>query len=298
MGRCKGLHGHRRYAQNDLPPPPSTHTCWVCHLDDEFVGDPSVALQLVQTVLSRPFVRTALTLGLAAAVLGCLSLPTVVTAAGTTDTLDVGGSQWGWVLAAGVSAVVVLLVVAMALQVALLPDNTIKTTSEMLECLTIRETPPVSARLAEILSRAIQLQTVSYDRHDPRESGYADLLRMHTLLEESFPAVHNSPSMTREIVGEYSLLYTWRGTDPTAQPIIFCAHLDVVPAEGNELKEWTHPPFAGTIDPNGVVWGRGAIDNKHNVREASVAATTIASRHICHHSWPPSPTATSIPSLL
>ncbi len=41
--------------------------------------------------------------------------------------------------------------------------------------------------------------------------------------------------------------------------IIFLNHIDVVPAE-NEA-DFTHPPFSGTI-ADGMVWGRGAIDNK------------------------------------
>ena len=37
------------------------------------------------------------------------------------------------------------------------------------------------------------------------------------------------------------------------------AHQDVVPAENEEL--WSHPPFAGAI-ADGIIWGRGAIDDK------------------------------------
>lgn len=41
--------------------------------------------------------------------------------------------------------------------------------------------------------------------------------------------------------------------------IILLNHIDVVPAENAEL--FTYPPFGGTI-ADGLVWGRGAIDNK------------------------------------
>jgi carboxypeptidase PM20D1 len=51
--------------------------------------------------------------------------------------------------------------------------------------------------------------------------------------------------------------------------VIFCAHLDVVAADPDA---WTHPPFAGDIDADGVVWGRGAVDNKHNVLAQLYAA--------------------------
>ncbi len=41
--------------------------------------------------------------------------------------------------------------------------------------------------------------------------------------------------------------------------IVFLTHIDVVPA-GDE-QGWTYPPFSGKI-ADGMVWGRGAIDNK------------------------------------
>ncbi len=41
--------------------------------------------------------------------------------------------------------------------------------------------------------------------------------------------------------------------------IVFMTHIDVVPA--GDPAGWTHPPFSGKIS-EGMVWGRGAIDNK------------------------------------
>ena len=40
--------------------------------------------------------------------------------------------------------------------------------------------------------------------------------------------------------------------------IVLMHHMDVVPAEA---KQWKEPPFSGAIK-DGVIWGRGAIDNK------------------------------------
>jgi carboxypeptidase PM20D1 len=61
------------------------------------------------------------------------------------------------------------------------------------------------------------------------------------------------------VIGGYSLLYTWPGSDPALPAIVLLAHLDVVPAEGT--ASWTHPPFGGAI-ADGFVWGRGALDDK------------------------------------
>ena len=48
-------------------------------------------------------------------------------------------------------------------------------------------------------------------------------------------------------------------------------HSDVVPADP---RDWTHPPFAGVIDDDGYLWGRGAVDMKN---EVAARAATLAS---------------------
>jgi succinyl-diaminopimelate desuccinylase len=59
--------------------------------------------------------------------------------------------------------------------------------------------------------------------------------------------------ITRNAGGHYNLL-----TRGTHNRILFCGHVDVVPARE---EGWTHPPFSGTIQ-DGFVWGRGATDMK------------------------------------
>lgn len=56
----------------------------------------------------------------------------------------------------------------------------------------------------------------------------------------------------------------------------FNGHTDVVPV-GNEV-DWTHPPLSGHIDPNGIMWGRGATDMKTGVA-AFVAAAIEATKN-------------------
>ena len=67
------------------------------------------------------------------------------------------------------------------------------------------------------LAEAIRFRTISsYEKPDQ----HAEALRgMHAHIAKCFPAFHAAAK--REIVGRYSLLYTWVGSDPRAQPIAF-----------------------------------------------------------------------------
>jgi carboxypeptidase PM20D1 len=85
---------------------------------------------------------------------------------------------------------------------------------------------------------------------------------MHAYLENAFPEVHSQ--LERETVRRHSLLYTWRGTDPSLKPILLMGHLDVVPIEPGTEHKWSEAPFSGRVS-GGSIWGRGAVDNKSAV---------------------------------
>jgi carboxypeptidase PM20D1 len=113
---------------------------------------------------------------------------------------------------------------------------------------------------AERLAGAIRIPTIS-----PEEPGDFDaqaFRNLHRYLANAFPRVHSE--LQREIVGEHSLLYTWRGANPVLKPILLMGHLDVVPVERGTEAEWQEDPFSGRIAA-GYIWGRGAIDNKSAV---------------------------------
>lgn len=121
-------------------------------------------------------------------------------------------------------------------------------------------TPPndvASDRAAEHLATAVRLKTVSHE--NPVEDDAKALDDLRAFFEQTYPKVH--ASLTREIVGEHSYLYTWKGSDPSLAPVLFAAHQDVVPVELGSESSWTHAPFGGEI-ADGFVWGRGAIDDK------------------------------------
>jgi carboxypeptidase PM20D1 len=110
---------------------------------------------------------------------------------------------------------------------------------------------------AENLSRALQFQTISFQDASAVDAG--TFLAFHAFLEKTFPLIHQR--LTREVVGDLGLVYTWKGADPAAKPIILLAHMDVVPIAPGTLPDWTYPPFEGRI-ADGFIWGRGSMDCK------------------------------------
>ena len=113
---------------------------------------------------------------------------------------------------------------------------------------------------AASLAQAVRARTVS-GLLDPRGTAEAfDTLHAH--LAQRYPLVHQK--LEREVIGNHSLLYTWRGSDPAARPIGLMAHQDVAPVAIGTDRLWAQPPFSGAIE-GGYVWGRGTWDDKGNL---------------------------------
>ena len=114
-------------------------------------------------------------------------------------------------------------------------------------------------RLPGALSRAIQLPTISHE--DETLTDWSQFEAYHDLMKETYPLTFSHMEVTD--ISKASLLLYWKGSDPTLDPIGFCAHQDVVPvAEGTE-QDWKYPPFSGTNDGE-FIYGRGAIDMKNH----------------------------------
>lgn len=123
------------------------------------------------------------------------------------------------------------------------------------------ELPAVDpAIVAERLAAAVRIESISPHPDHPERTEAMRALHRH--LRETYPRVHQT--LEREVVGELSLLYRWPGSDPEAEPILLIAHMDVVPVEPGTEADWTRPPFSGDI-VDGVIWGRGAMDDKTGV---------------------------------
>jgi carboxypeptidase PM20D1 len=122
---------------------------------------------------------------------------------------------------------------------------------------------------AQRLGEAIRFRTVSKPPGVPADP--QAFRGLHQFLIRSFPLVHKH--LTREIIGEYSLLYRWGGSDPSRKPILLSAHMDVVPEQG----QWTRPPFSGAVDGD-FIWGRGTLDDKVAVLAILEAAEHLLSK--------------------
>lgn len=121
---------------------------------------------------------------------------------------------------------------------------------------------------ASRLAGALRFQTIS--TQDATAQHAEEFIGLRKYLEAQYPAVHGR--LQRETVENYSLLYTWKGSDPGLDPVLVMAHLDVVPAESE--KSWQQPPFAGNI-AGGFVWGRGALDDKASAVEIFEAVESL-----------------------
>ncbi len=151
-------------------------------------------------------------------------------------------------------------------------------------------TPDADSDLvAAHLGRAIQIRTISNSVTEPADP--KTLRKLQRLLEELYPRAHSV--LKKELVNEYSLLYTWEGAHPDLPGLLLMAHQDVVPADeidwsktadqaqtggprevvdevmgaleasdtGEPGAPWKYPPFSGQI-AEGYVWGRGSLDMK------------------------------------
>ena len=138
--------------------------------------------------------------------------------------------------------------------------KTVRFTSRQLRVDPVSQVAMNEAQIAEHLAKAIQFRTIS--DQDPKQFDKKEFLGFRQYLEQVFPKVHST--LIKEVVGGYSLLYTWKGQKGGTKPILLMGHMDVVPVEAGTEDKWTHPPFAGRI-AGGYVWGRGTIDNKVSV---------------------------------
>lgn len=135
----------------------------------------------------------------------------------------------------------------------------------------------VSDSVAQHLSAAIQIRTVSFG--DTLAIDTAEFLKFRQFMETTYPTMH--ARLPRMSFNEFSYVFTWKGKDTVAKPIVLMAHLDVVPVEAIAEPKWTVPSFSGAIKGD-TVWGRGAVDDK-----ASAISIMEATEQLLKEGWVP-----------
>ena len=115
------------------------------------------------------------------------------------------------------------------------------------------------ANLAANLSAAIRFKTISYQASTGKQNTeFSDFIAW---VIATYPEVNQALEL--ELLNQ-SMLYKWQGLDTTLKPILLTGHYDVVPVIPGSEDKWQQPPFSGNI-VDGVIWGRGALDDKSGV---------------------------------
>ncbi|KAG1876513.1 hypothetical protein DFJ58DRAFT_649311 [Suillus subalutaceus] len=128
-------------------------------------------------------------------------------------------------------------------------------------------------RAIQALGDAVRVPTESYDDNGPvgEDSRWDTFAELHRVLEASFPRVYESLDVTK--VNTYGLVFHWQGST-SAKPYILAAHQDVVPVEGQTVKEWKHDPYSGYYDGTWI-WGRGTCDDKSDLIRQLLAIDSL-----------------------
>lgn len=99
-------------------------------------------------------------------------------------------------------------------------------------------------------------------------------VELHRLLRHHFPLTHEVGEVID--VPPHGLLIRVPAdpASPTADadPVVLMAHMDVVPI-GDE-ERWSHPPLGGDV-VDGVIWGRGTLDDKGQLVAAIAAVESL-----------------------
>ena len=120
------------------------------------------------------------------------------------------------------------------------------------------------------LSEAVRIPTISHG--DPDRTQPDAFEAFIAWVASTYPEVNASMTLTRH--GQFTMLYRWAGQNADLAPILLTAHYDVVPVIPGSEELWSYPPFAGRI-VDGVIWGRGALDDKSAVIAQLEAATLL-----------------------
>lgn len=166
-----------------------------------------------------------------------------------------------------------IMILATAALAGVLAVNTLRQGSRQVAATPVAPPPDLdAAAAAERLAGALRYRTISHGDGTLEGDQFEAL---HAYLQDRYPHAH--AALTRERINHYSLLYTWKGTEPAAKPVMLMAHQDVVPIAPGTEDDWTMPPFSGTVT-DGYIWGRGAWDDKGSLLAILEAVERLAAQ--------------------
>ena len=166
-----------------------------------------------------------------------------------------------------------VIVTASAAVAAVLLIRTFMSREKFTVGITLPPVPVDTFKAAQRLSGAVQIKTIACD--DISKTDMNAFSEFREYLERTYPGVHRV--MTRETVNGASLLFRWPGKSGGKKPVLFLAHIDVVPVEHGSEDDWEYPPFSGAVTGN-AVWGRGTRDIKNQLISILEAAETVIAR--------------------
>jgi carboxypeptidase PM20D1 len=134
-----------------------------------------------------------------------------------------------------------------------------------------------ASKIAARLGEAVRFKTISWQEGAPEENVKAShdaMIAFRDWIAATYPEF--SKAAKREVISDYSLLFTWEGSDPSLKPILLMSHMDVVPVVPGTEKDWKHDPFAGEVAED-YIWGRGTMDTKAGIIGQLEAAEHLVS---------------------
>ena len=129
------------------------------------------------------------------------------------------------------------------------------------------------------LSGGIKIPTVSAGELGDFDYSTFEIFKAY--LKKSYPEIYEKTEHYE--INTYGLVFKWKGSDPSLDPILFLSHMDVVPPGDADVKskeenvfrpddkalppvskvaeDWDYAPFSGAV-AHGRIYGRGTIDMK------------------------------------
>jgi len=101
-----------------------------------------------------------------------------------------------------------------------------------------------------LLSELLQIDTTNPPGNERAAADHLRRFLEHEGIESEF--LEKEPGRT-------NILARLKGSRP-GPTLMLLSHTDVVPATNPD--DWEQPPFSGSIDDDGFIWGRGALDMK------------------------------------